>query len=80
MIWDRLLNWFSDIRERNDFLRDWNRSAKNAYIEGIVPTLLEARTTIGTIEFRHEFSKFMAEDSELKLYLAKLCHEMNLWE
>ncbi len=71
MIWDRLLNWFSDIRERNDFLRDWNRSAKNAYIDGIVPTLLEARTTIGTIEFRHEFSKFMAGGFRVKALSGK---------
>jgi hypothetical protein len=71
MIWDRLVLWFSDIRERNVFIRDWNRSAKNAYIDGIVPTLLEARTTIGTIEFRHEFSKFMAGGFRVKALSGK---------
>jgi hypothetical protein len=71
IIWDRIYNWFSDIRERNSFLRDWNRAAKEAYINGDVPTLLEARTTIGTIEWRHEFSKFMAGGFRVKALSGK---------
>ena len=71
MIWDRILNWFSDIKERNNFLRDWNRSAKEAYIAAMVPTLLEARTTMGTLDYRHEFSKFMAGGFRVKALSGK---------
>jgi len=80
MIWDRIFNWFSDIRERNGFLRDWNRYARNAYIEGDVPTLLEARTTIGSFEFRHEFSKFMAGGFRVKALSGRAMNKNELLE
>lgn len=71
MVWDRIVSWFTDVRERNRFLKDWNRSAKEAYIEGMIPTLLEARTTIGSSEYRHEFSKFMAGGFRVKALSGK---------
>lgn len=71
MFWESIRNWFTDLRDRNRFLREWNKSAKDAYIAGIMPILMEARTTIGTIEFRHEFSKFMAGGFRVKVLSGK---------
>lgn len=71
MIWDKIRDWFSDIRERYQFLRDWNRNAKDAYIGGIVPILMEAKTTVGTLEYRHEFSKWMAGGFRVKVLSGK---------
>ena len=71
IIWDRIYNWFSDIKERNGFLREWNKRAKEAFIDGDIPTLLEARTTIGSFEFKHDFSKFMAGGFRVKALSGK---------
>ncbi len=71
MIWERIRNWFTDLRDRNKFLREWNKSAKESYIAGIIPILMEAKTTIGTLDYRHEFSKFMAGGFRVKVLSGK---------
>ena len=71
MIWDKIRNWFTDLRDRSKFLTEWNKSAKDAYIAGIIPTLMEARTTVGSIEYRHEFSKWMAGGFRVKVLSGK---------
>ena len=65
-MWYRLLDWFSDVRERFNLIRDFNKSAKNAFIKGEAPTLLEARTTIGSFEYKHAFSKFLGGGFRIK--------------
>ena len=71
MIWEKIRNWFTDLRDRNRFLREWNNSAKLAYIEGIIPILMEARITVGSLEYRHEFSKWMAGGFRVKVLSGK---------
>ena len=71
MIWDNIRGWFSDIRERSKFLRKWNNDAKDAYIAGIIPILMEAKTTIGTLDYRHEFSHWMAGGFRVKVLSGK---------
>ena len=65
-MWYRLVDWFSDVRERYRLVRDFNSMAKQSFISGFAPTLLEARTTIGCLEYRHAFSKFMAGGFRIK--------------
>ena len=65
-MWNRLIDWFSEVRERYSLVRDFNKAAKNSFIAGQAPTLLEARVTIGSLEFRHAFSKFMAGGFRIK--------------
>ncbi|MFM2338060.1 MAG: hypothetical protein RL115_1253 [Bacteroidota bacterium] len=65
-MWYRLVEWFSDVRERYNLVRDFNKLAKKSFISGHAPTLLEARITIGSFEFRHAFSKFMAGGFRIK--------------
>lgn len=65
-MWHRLVDWFSDVRERYRLLKDFNTMAKRAFISGYAPTLLEARTTVGCFEYRHAFSKFMAGGFRIK--------------
>lgn len=71
MIWHKIRNWFTDLRDRTRFLTEWNRSAKDAYITGVIPTLMEARTTVGSLEYRHEFSKWMAGGFRVKVLSGK---------
>lgn len=65
-MWHRLIDWFSDVRERYNLIRDFNKSAKKSFISGQAPTLLEARVTRGSSDFRHSFSKFMAGGFRIK--------------
>ena len=80
MIWDNIRGWFSDIKERHRFLRDWNRNAKDAYIAGVIPILMEAKTTIGSLDYRHEFSQWMAGGFRVKVLSGKAMSRDELFE
>ena len=80
MIWENIRGWFSDIKERYKFLRKWNNDAKDAYIAGVIPVLMEARTTIGTSEYRHEFSQWLAGGFRVKVLSGKPMSRDQLFE
>jgi hypothetical protein len=65
-MWYRLIEWFADFRERYNLVREFNKSAKNSFIAGQAPTLLEARVTVGSAQFRHAFSKFLGGGFRIK--------------
>lgn len=79
-MWENIRGWFSDIRERARFLREWNRNAKEAYVAGIIPVLMEARITVGCIEFRHEFSRWMAGGFRVKVLSGRAMTRDELYE
>lgn len=59
MWWDKILEWFSNNKERNSFLKEFNKSAKNAFVSGLVPIYLKAESSLGNNSFRHQFSSFI---------------------
>ena len=42
MWWNRILEWFSNNKERNELIAEFNKSAKAAFISNIVPVFLKA--------------------------------------
>jgi len=68
-MWHRIaiiIDWFGEMRERHNLIRDFNRGAKNAFIMGTAPTLLEARISRGDSNYRHQFSKFLGGGFRIK--------------
>ena len=68
-MWYRLIRfaeWFGDMRDRFKLIRAWNAAAKQAFIQGYAPTLLEARITWGNSSYKHAFSKFMGGGFRIK--------------
>lgn len=65
-MWYTLVDWFSDAGERHNLIRDFNKSAMHAFINGRVPTLLEVRITIGSLEFRDASSKVIGGGIRIK--------------
>ncbi|MBP3419091.1 MAG: hypothetical protein J6K74_00665 [Marinifilaceae bacterium] len=57
--WNRIINWFRDLSARDRLINDFNRSAREAFTQLSVGTLLEARTKRGDANFRHECSSFL---------------------
>ncbi len=53
----RIQDWFQERSDRNQMIRNFNKSAKVAFITGDAPTLLEAKISIGNSSYRHAFSK-----------------------
>ena len=54
----RIVEWFQDKDSRNKLIISFNRSAKESYIQGDAPTILEASITKGCREFKHQYSWF----------------------
>lgn len=68
-MWHKIMvvaDWFGEMRERYKLIRQFNQSAKQTFIKGEAPTLLEAKITKGDSEFRHEFSKFRSGGFRIK--------------
>lgn len=59
-------DWFGEMVERYRLVKDFNRAAKNSFVSGYAPTLLEAKITRGDSAYRHAFSKWMAAGFRIK--------------
>ncbi len=59
MIWDKIISWFRDRRERIRFINEFNENAKEAFITGAFGVLLTAFQTPGENANRHKHSNFL---------------------
>ena len=59
------------MSERRKLINEWNESARNAYISGSVPSLLEASVSVGNSAYRHEMSKWMISGFRIKAISGK---------
>ncbi len=65
-LWSLMVDWFQDRKDRHYFLKDFNESAKRAFISGHTDILLKASISYGNTNYRHAFSKFMAGGFRIK--------------
>ena len=56
---DDILDWFGEQKDRNKFIRDFNKAAKKSFNSGQAPTILEAEVSRGEKAYRHHFSHFI---------------------
>jgi hypothetical protein len=59
-------DWFNDFNERRRLIRNFNLAAREAFVSGVAPSLLEASISIGESSYRHAFSKFMSGGFRIK--------------
>ena len=62
----QIADWFGEMSERYKLVRDFNKAAKDSFINGQAATLLEAKITWGESSYRHAFSKFMGGGFRIK--------------
>ena len=55
-VWNSLVDWFKERRDRMDVVREFNASAKDSFVCGLVPVLLRAKISKGDPNYRHSFS------------------------
>lgn len=55
-LWNQIVDWFQDRKDRNDIVREFNNAARDSFIAGIVPTMLKASISKGDPNYRHSFS------------------------
>jgi hypothetical protein len=82
-MWHRIIaisEWFGEMQERHRLVRDFNKSAKHAFIGGLAPTLLEVKITIGDSSYKHAFSKFLAGGFRIKALSGRVLDKQELTE
>ena len=62
----QIVEWFGAMKERIVLVKNFNKAAKNSFIIGVAPTLLEAKITKGESAYRHEFSRFLGGGFRIK--------------
>ncbi len=72
--------WFGEMAERYRLVKDFNKAAKNAFIIGSAPTLLEAKITVGDSNYRHAFSKWRAGGFRIKALSGRTLNKSELVE
>jgi hypothetical protein len=65
-LWSLMVGWFQERNDRQIFLKDFNESAKRAFITGNTDILLKASISYGNSDYRHAFSRFMAGGFRIK--------------
>lgn len=57
--WNNILDWFRDQSERTKLIRSFNAAASEAFVNGMVPTLMKASVSKGNSAYRHQFSHWL---------------------
>lgn len=57
--WNKIIDWFHDRSERNSLVRNFNDSAKMAFITGVAPTMLKSSISRGDSNYKHQFSAWL---------------------
>jgi hypothetical protein len=68
-MWHKIIEiyeWFGEMSERHNLVKDFNRAGKKAFISGYAPTLLEVKIVSGYSSYKHQFSKFMGGGFRIK--------------
>jgi hypothetical protein len=55
-LWSRIIEWFQDRQDRKRLILGFNTSAKEAFVNGYAPLILEARVSKGNRAYKHQFS------------------------
>ena len=70
-IWLKILQWFQDRNERNALILDFNQHAKDAFVAGVMPVLMEASVSRGVSEYKHAYSHWWASGFRIRAYAGK---------
>lgn len=67
MWWNKILNWFSEYGERKQVINNFNKHARDAFINNDIPILLKAETTFGNSNYKHQFSNLLFSGIKIRI-------------
>ena len=70
--WNIIISWFRDRSERNKLVRSFNESAREAFVLGEAPAMLEASISRGDPTYKHSFSRWMYSGFRIKIFTGRL--------
>jgi len=70
-IWNNIVSWFKDLSERNRLINSFNNSARDAYVCGDAPAMLQASISRGNSNYKHDFSKWFSSGFRIKVFCGR---------
>lgn len=70
-IWNVIVSWFKDRSERSRMVQSFNESAREAYVLGSAPAMLQAGVSKGDSNYRHMFSKWLSSGFRVKVFTGR---------
>lgn len=70
-IWNLIVQWFKDRSERTKLINSFNASAREAYVMGEVPAMLQASVSSGDSNFRHDLSRWLSSGFRIKVFTGR---------
>ncbi|MCQ2296314.1 MAG: hypothetical protein MJZ45_02810 [Bacteroidales bacterium] len=67
----KIVEWFHDRQSRTQLIIGFNRDARESFVDGIAPVLLEACISKGCREYRHQFSNYLYSGFRIKAYAGR---------
>ena len=70
-IWNFLVQWFKDRSDRTKLIHSFNESAREAYVMGAAPAMLQASVSKGDSNYKHMFSKWLSSGFRIKVFTGR---------
>lgn len=70
--WNKIIGWFRDRSDRRKLILSFNEAAREAFVIGDAPALLEASVSKGDASYRHSFTRWMASGFRIKIFAGRL--------
>lgn len=67
----RITEWFHDRKSRNNLILSFNNEARESYISGIAPVLLNAGVSRGYKAYKHQFSHAFYSGFRIKAFAGR---------
>ncbi len=77
-LWNNIRGWFSDRSERAKLIRSFNKSARDAFVVGISPTLLKAQISRGESSYKHQFSNWLNSGFRIQAFTGRVLTKKEL--
>ncbi len=68
---NRIVGWFQDRNSRSKLIARFNAEAREAFVGGTVPVLLEASISKGCREYKHQFSNALYSGFRIKAFAGR---------
>lgn len=66
--YQKIVEWFSDLSDRRKLIDDFNRSAREAWVDGVAPVNMKASISRGYSPYKHQYSKWMASGFRITVF------------
>lgn len=76
--WIKILEWFQETKERHTLIMGFNQSAKEAFVAGVMPVLIEARQSHGNPNNKHSFSHWLYSGFRIKVYSGQQLNKQDI--